>query len=70
MAIEQFAIRTEEGARDSNNRKITETKLDTAATSGDLFQISELKVTVLEVVKAEDGLYFVVDYDLAKQGGR
>lgn len=62
--IERFAIQVPaEDAVDKHGRKLTEAKLNAAKASGKLFAVADLKLTVLEVVKDEGFLYFLVDYD-------
>lgn len=67
--IQRFSVQVPgKNAVDKYGRKLGETELNAAKVSGELFEVADLKVKVLEVVKDEGFLYFRVEYDSLATG--
>ena len=62
--IQQFSVQVSlKNPIDKYGRTFTETKLTAAKVSGELLEVAALKLKVLEVVKDDEFLTFLVDYD-------
>ena len=68
--IQQFSVQVSlKNPVAKYGRTFTKSKLTTAKVSGKLLEIAALKLKVLEVVKDDEFLTFLVDYDPKLQEG-